>query len=1138
MSGDPYNDDEAWTPPPTTPNKINTTIAANNNTNTNTTARSLAPTGYEDNLASSHLPSPSSSTATAAASAPIINRTAARTSSTKNSGYEEDEEEEEEEEDDDEGGGLYKIKATPGRGGYEDDQDEGGDNALYNVDANGYDDGSGGGGGGGGGKGGGRAAAAAAAAARKPGGPQKGPVPTPMPTASGSGALSHSTTLVALSVHSGSPTDEGFDPHTWNKNFQDGLDALRACEDGTTTALDPNHHDQLVAAWTMIRNAAADFVHAAQVYGKIIIGEQFLPMAQKSIKPAKVGGVAGGEKFIVNGILFKFARDFNNLYGGDDDITSKVAGHELKSCVRFFDAAKSKIRVPLMATVDYLGFRLTAISLIPIIPSSSPVYGSRDGGNTIYHSDPVVNELMKSICGTMNLKEHLCGLKADHLLSGPTDIEVHKGTDGNYYVLDVSRLFPPETPIPTVVRCYLHRLLRPELVLSSTKALSSDALSPFSRADPDNAKLNADVNELTDTLHQKIIPEFAEMLDTKFVNISPSDPATLEISSKMHAAGINLRHYGEVWALCKQSSVKEILKTEIASRAIKVILRKKLRELMKVEKRLSQTPFSHLIVEYINVVLCTVASTKETIIRRAELETRDRLMKTEWENVIHPRMATYTGYNAPWYISMSAEPLGVLRRLEDMMGLQFSTQSTKSFFIDKICGFSFSDRDLLSLPGKITHMNLFSIADGHVLALDASKAAPETTAQFLRLSVDSFKSVIYGNPKSYDLLYSLSMSQLRLGIFTSDTQVINDAYENLLVAAEVSGSVDQKISTAMDTCKIAEGFVQMRKDHHHIPAGGDVISMALQNDCCLALGRNDGTVEKVDITKEKRKRDTLTQEGGRITGIAFQGATMITSIYSDKVLLWNKKDRVKSVIECKFLPRCMCVVEKKLIVGGGRDNKPIGYISMWDLDTVDSAPVTFEGHVGCVVAMITSTLQHLLVSAGLDEVRLWDLESHQLVAKIPITSRVNCITFCQNDSTLITGSDDGLLRMYMLDSTRVPRQIGLIHGHSAAVTCLQVTTAPISLLISGSSDGTLRFWLPSQCSQLGICVGVIHNGPPVLMVQALAQTSPRKSGTGSGPGEVLLLACSSKEVHVHAIQLGALVKSVPDLASALSSLAF
>lgn len=54
-----------------------------------------------------------------------------------------------------------------------------------------------------------------------------------------------------------------------------------------------------------------------------------MPLANKTIKPVSIGGAAGGEKYLVNGILFKFALDFNKIYGGDEN-AAKAAGHDLK----------------------------------------------------------------------------------------------------------------------------------------------------------------------------------------------------------------------------------------------------------------------------------------------------------------------------------------------------------------------------------------------------------------------------------------------------------------------------------------------------------------------------------------------------------------------------------------------------------------------------------------------------------------------------------------------------------------------------------------------------------------------------------------------------------------------------------------
>jgi hypothetical protein len=43
-----------------------------------------------------------------------------------------------------------------------------------------------------------------------------------------------------------------------------------------------------------------------------------LSEAKKTIKPVAAGGQAGGEKYIVQGIFFKFALDIFGIYGGDE----------------------------------------------------------------------------------------------------------------------------------------------------------------------------------------------------------------------------------------------------------------------------------------------------------------------------------------------------------------------------------------------------------------------------------------------------------------------------------------------------------------------------------------------------------------------------------------------------------------------------------------------------------------------------------------------------------------------------------------------------------------------------------------------------------------------------------------------------
>jgi hypothetical protein len=65
--------------------------------------------------------------------------------------------------------------------------------------------------------------------------------------------------------------------------------------------------DDSFAKFDQLRSINNDFVFAAEQYGRIIISERCVPNARKTIGPTDLGGVAGGQKFLVRqgDIMFK-----------------------------------------------------------------------------------------------------------------------------------------------------------------------------------------------------------------------------------------------------------------------------------------------------------------------------------------------------------------------------------------------------------------------------------------------------------------------------------------------------------------------------------------------------------------------------------------------------------------------------------------------------------------------------------------------------------------------------------------------------------------------------------------------------------------------------------------------------------------
>lgn len=125
--------------------------------------------------------------------------------------------------------------------------------------------------------------------------------------------------------------------------------------------------------------------------------------------------------------------------------------------------------------------------------------------------DATAASLMEELGREMNLKPHWAGRDASAEIVGPADIEVHRGLDSRYYVIDHARLFPPEAP--SASKNHLFNLLRPEFVKAYKKPLSSDAFSRMTNSAADAEPNNDEVRVATAELVNTAIPEFVEAFE-------------------------------------------------------------------------------------------------------------------------------------------------------------------------------------------------------------------------------------------------------------------------------------------------------------------------------------------------------------------------------------------------------------------------------------------------------------------------------------------------------------------------------------------------------------------------------------------------------------------------------------------------
>jgi Clustered mitochondria len=117
-----------------------------------------------------------------------------------------------------------------------------------------------------------------------------------------------------------------------------------------------------------------------------------------------------------------------------------VAGHELKGLVAYFSLGIEAINVPMMALVDYRGFRLIAMCLLPISKGSLK-YGSNDAGRTVHCDNRRFARVMRRAGRELNLRKHWCGWSDESrkLLWAAADVEGHMGDDGKFYMVCCQR---------------------------------------------------------------------------------------------------------------------------------------------------------------------------------------------------------------------------------------------------------------------------------------------------------------------------------------------------------------------------------------------------------------------------------------------------------------------------------------------------------------------------------------------------------------------------------------------------------------------------------------------------------------------------------------------------------------------------
>jgi tetratricopeptide (TPR) repeat protein len=664
--------------------------------------------------------------------------------------------------------------------------------------------------------------------------------------------------------------------NNWNSEYQTLLEEFSVIANrGSHT-----RHDTRVVALELAK-LESDFLQKAEQYGRIIISELFLDNKKKTIKPDTIGGHLGGAKYVVEnaGIMFKvpdarlFMNDSKTTYSDAMGRANKVAGREL-SGIRvlssYFFETKSNVRMalPLTCLIDYLGFRLLCMSILPI-SSLTLRYGSENAGTdcNVKNSDTTLSVLLNEMGQALGLDLHRVytdrGTKEVELRT-PVDLEGHKGFDGRYYLVDTSRLMPPtclegEEALKSRI---FYENFRVE-AMPFLPPLSPDGLSRFaSRLTEASTKLSdiQDRDLVLATRH--LLGDHLKESSLKLINLAKSSNyiESFDLVSETHSFGLNNRYLGLI--LDHIPTDQNFLRHWIQSESIARVVKNKIRGLLRTSFQDANVVGSNLkeiLASFLDGFFCApktpewVEGTGKWVVEdlicrhhfsRSHAEDALALIHSDERLVCKKMRDTKEVVHTPLsyilqlvcdYAAIQLEP----RVLE-------AIRSNQRHFDNRLLGITYMDIQLIS---KVKHLPLIERCSAFILfqqGIAAQTGADSAKLDYLQRAHQCVSRGLHSEPNNSSLLtlegeiLSREMLILKKQKDMAGLSVVQNIYLRCIMSFE--RAIEQNPENCLAMIRLATIYC----DHGNTRRAEELFLSALEVDSC-------------DVDSLKRYGDFLSQ---------------------------------------------------------------------------------------------------------------------------------------------------------------------------------------------------------------------------------------------------------------------------------------
>jgi len=190
---------------------------------------------------------------------------------------------------------------------------------------------------------------------------------------------------------------------------------------------------------------------------------------------------------------------------------------------------------------------------------------------------------------------------------------------------------------------------------------------------------------------------------------------------------------------------------------------------------------------------------------------------------------------------------------------------------------------------------------------------------------------------------------------------------------------------------------------------------------------------------------------------------LVVSASQDKTIkLWRCPKKVcnfENVGNLRSLVEVFKFLSQKEVIGLGRVSKKY-YEASFHCElgnrTLKLRKVqSLKGHTGGVVMAVFSKSKKFIVSASEDKtIRIWNLATGLQTHLLEAECKFLCVSISGDDELVVSGDDQGLIRVWSLESQKV---ISVLEGHTGWVLSVAISSSK-EFIVSGSADRTVRVW--------------------------------------------------------------------------------